>query len=130
MAAGPRWSPAARTGGGGLIVPARDLALIGQLFLDRGTHAGTRLLSAEWVDQSWAPCPVKREYGYLWWLNDDRRRGPGPRRPAAAPGATADDTCCGSTRPGSCLASHWTEEPLHLIRQVSRTVTSPPVDRS
>ena len=38
--------------GGGLIVPARDLALIGQLFLDRGTHAGTRLLSAEWADQS------------------------------------------------------------------------------
>ena len=52
--------------GGGLFIPARDLALIGQLFLNRGIHAGTRLLSAAWVDQSWAPCPVKPEYGYLW----------------------------------------------------------------
>ncbi len=63
--------------GGGLFVPARDLALVGQLFLDRGTHGGTRLLSAEWIEQSWSPCSVKPEYGYLWWLNDAEIPWPG-----------------------------------------------------
>ena len=45
--------------GGGLFISARDLSLIGQLFLDQGSHAGTQLLSAEWIEQSWTPCPVQ-----------------------------------------------------------------------
>ncbi len=63
VSAGAHW-------GGGLFIPARDLALIGQLFLDTGLCEGSRLLSADWIQQSWTPCPVKREYGYLWWLNE------------------------------------------------------------
>ena len=66
--------------GGGLVMSAWDLALIGQLFLDRGIHVGRWLLSAVWVDHSWSPCPVKVEYGFLWWLNDDEIAWPGAPR--------------------------------------------------
>jgi CubicO group peptidase (beta-lactamase class C family) len=111
--------------GGGLFVPARDLALIGQLFLDRGRYAGRRLLSAEWIDQSWAPGPVKAEYGYLWWLNDKQIPWPGaPATGRSARGNGGRHLLWVDPARELVLASHWTEEPLNLIREVSKTVLS------
>jgi len=111
--------------GGGLFVPARDLARIGQLFLDRGMHGGTRLLSAEWIEQSWSPCPVKPEYGYLWWLNDDQIPWPGaPSTGRSARGNGGRHLLWVDPARELVLASHWTEEPLELIRQVSDTIRS------
>ena len=109
--------------GGGLFIPARDLALIGQLFLDRGMHEGARLLSDEWIEQSWSPCPVKPQYGYLWWLNDDQ--GPWPGAPAtgrSARGNGGRHLLWVDPARDLVLTSHWTEDPLDLIRQVSSTV--------
>ncbi len=51
--------------GGGLVISARDLALIGQLCRRGGA------VSPEWVREMWAPCAVKPNYGLSWWLNDD-----------------------------------------------------------
>jgi CubicO group peptidase (beta-lactamase class C family) len=111
--------------GGGLFVPVRDLALLGQLYLDRGTHAGTRLLSAEWIDQSWAPCPVKPEYGYLWWLNDQQIPWPGaPATGRSARGNGGRHLLWVDPARALVIASHWTEHPLDLIRSVSSAVTS------
>jgi len=110
--------------GGGLIVSARDLALIGQLFLDRGVHDGCRLLSAEWVDQSWAPCPVKPEYGYLWWLNDDEIPWPGaPSTGRSARGNAGRHLLWIDPARELVLASHWTEDALTLICDVSSAVS-------
>ena len=110
--------------GGGLFMPARDLALIGQLFLNQGIHAGTRLLSAEWVEQSWTPCPVKPEYGYLWWLNDEQVPWPGaPTSGRSARGNGGRHLLWVDPGRDLVLASHWTEEPLDLIRSVSDTVS-------
>ena len=109
--------------GGGLFVPARDLALIGQLFLDRGMHGADRLLSAEWIAQSWSACPVKPEYGYLWWLNDDQIPWPGaPSTGRSARGNGGRHLLWVDPARDLVLASHWTEGPLELIRQVSDTV--------
>ena len=109
--------------GGGLVISARDLALIGQLFLDRGVHAECRLLSAEWVDQSWAPCPVKPEYGYLWWLNDDEIPWPGaPNTGRSARGNGGRHLLWVDPARELVLASHWTEDVLTLIRGVSSAV--------
>ena len=55
--------------GGGLFISSRDHARFGHLFLNRGTWAGRRLLSEEWIAKATTPCPVKPDYGYLWWLN-------------------------------------------------------------
>jgi CubicO group peptidase (beta-lactamase class C family) len=56
--------------GGGLWVNAADLALLGELYLRRGRWGARQLVSGEWVDMTWTPCPVKPDYGLLWWLND------------------------------------------------------------
>ncbi|MEW1590388.1 hypothetical protein AB0283_33630, partial [Micromonospora vinacea] len=72
-----------------------------------------------------APCPVKREYGYLWWLNDEQVPWPGaPATGRSARGNGGRHLLWVDPARELVLVSHWTEEPLDLIRQVSRTVTS------
>lgn len=115
--------------GGGLFLPARDLALIGQLFLDSGIADGSRILSADWIKQSWAPCPVKREYGYLWWLNHDQIPWPGaPSTGRSARGNGGRHLLWIDPARDLVLASHWTEDPLDLILAVTKTVATGPSD--
>ncbi len=50
---------------------AYDLALIGQLFLQRGQWHGKQIVSADWIDQSTAPVSITDKrfglaYGMLW----------------------------------------------------------------
>jgi CubicO group peptidase (beta-lactamase class C family) len=70
--------------GGGLHLRPRDMAKYGQLYLDGGVWQGRRVLSEEWVQESWGRygrlLPLDRnghQYGYLWWhhvyaVRDDR----------------------------------------------------------
>ncbi len=60
--------------GGGVFIHARDQARIGLLMQRRGLWAGQRLIAESWIDRSTAPCKLNAQYGYLWWLNTDRRR--------------------------------------------------------
>jgi len=56
---------------------ARDLFLVGQLMLRRGSWGGQQLLPAEWIEQitgahSHAPYDDAEDwYGYLWWVRSD-----------------------------------------------------------
>jgi len=59
--------------GGGLSIGSHDQALVGQLLLDDGVARGRRVLSAEWIAQMRAPCAIAPFYGYLLWLNTERR---------------------------------------------------------
>lgn len=58
--------------GGGVVINARDQARIGLMLLNRGVWDGRRVLSEEWIERMLDPCPLYRNYGYLWWLNTDR----------------------------------------------------------
>ncbi|MFZ2004070.1 MAG: serine hydrolase [Stellaceae bacterium] len=69
VAGGSHW-------GGGLFIHARDQARIGLLMQRGGDWGGKRILSEEWVRRSLAPCELFPVYGYLWWLNTERRRYP------------------------------------------------------
>ena len=62
--------------GGGAFMHAEDQARIGLMMLARGEWAGHRILSERWIDISLAPCELNPSYGYLWWLNTDRKLFP------------------------------------------------------
>jgi CubicO group peptidase (beta-lactamase class C family) len=59
--------------GGGMSISAEDQALIGQLMLNDGVARGVRVLSAEWLKRMRTPCELAPYYGYLIWLNTDRK---------------------------------------------------------
>ena len=64
----------------GLSLRSRDLAKIGQLYLDRGQWGTTRVLPASWVDRAMTPVSdLQLGLGYAdhWWLRALPRQEPG-----------------------------------------------------
>lgn len=59
--------------GGGMSISSEDQALIGQMLLNEGLANGKRVLSAEWIRRMRQPCPLAPYYGYLIWLNHERK---------------------------------------------------------
>lgn len=58
-------------GGGGLQMKPRDLARLGELYLEGGTWNGRRIVSQEWIRESVRPRIAASEdtwYGYHWWI--------------------------------------------------------------
>ncbi len=62
--------------GGGVWASTRDHARYGYLLLRRGNWNGHQLLSEKWVDLATAPVAIRPSYGFLWWLNTDRKQYP------------------------------------------------------
>jgi CubicO group peptidase (beta-lactamase class C family) len=63
--------------GGGVLIHAEDQALIGEL----ARHDPRGLLPPGWMAQSTTPSARNPSYGFLWWLNAERRW------PSATPGS-------------------------------------------
>ena len=59
--------------GGGMFISTRDQARFGLLFLRRGRWEGRQLLSEKWIDMVRVPTPANPSYGYMWWLNTEKR---------------------------------------------------------
>ena len=60
--------------GWGLHLRSRDMARIGQLYLQRGVWAGQRILSEAWIDESMERYTRFQSgwgYGYQWWLGPE-----------------------------------------------------------
>jgi len=62
--------------GGGVSIFAQDQARIGQMLLDGGRAQGRQVLSADWIARMLTPCDIAPFYGYLTWLNTERRAFP------------------------------------------------------
>lgn len=62
--------------GGGLWASTRDHARFGLLLLRRGHWKERQLLSERWIALATTPTPVRPNYGFLWWLNPDRKLYP------------------------------------------------------
>jgi CubicO group peptidase (beta-lactamase class C family) len=58
--------------GGGLCIDSTDHARVGELVRLRGIVRGKALLPEGWCERMLTPCPIKPDYGYLWWLNTDQ----------------------------------------------------------
>jgi len=81
VSGGTRW-------GGGLWISARDEARFGYLFLRRGKWGGKQIVSEKWIRMATTPGPVGPDYGFLWWLNTQRKQWPSaPASSFAAIGA-------------------------------------------
>ncbi|MCP2255008.1 CubicO group peptidase, beta-lactamase class C family [Prauserella aidingensis] len=110
--------------GGGLWASATDLTRLGELFLGCGSRHGRRLLSTAWIDASWRPCPVNPDYGFLWWLN--HRRHVFPEAPASgkcARGCSSRHLLWVDPDRDLVIASHWSDSPGTLVRDVSDAIT-------
>jgi CubicO group peptidase (beta-lactamase class C family) len=61
-------------GGNNMRLRPRDLATVGQLYLDGGRANGRQLVPEEWIRASWQPRVTSPwngyDYGYLWWSRE------------------------------------------------------------
>ncbi len=57
--------------GGGLWIDTLDHARFGLLYLREGKWGREQVLSRQWIQESLKPCPIRPDYGFLWWLNHD-----------------------------------------------------------
>lgn len=63
------------TAGWGLSLTTRDMAKLGQLYLNEGSWNGRQIVSGKWIAEStrvqsvWKTRHLK--YGYLWWVIDE-----------------------------------------------------------
>ncbi len=73
--------------GGSILMSCRDLARLGQLYLNKGMWGGKRLLEASYVSAATTPSDLNPGYGYLWWLNAAMRVERAPRSMYFAAGA-------------------------------------------
>ena len=60
--------------GGGIVISARDLALMGLLVAHGGAWNGKQILPKGWTGELVKPCPVAPFYGLMWWLNTNQRQ--------------------------------------------------------
>ena len=60
--------------GGGIVISARDLALMGLLVAQGGVWNGAQVLAKGWTAELVKSCPVAPFYGLMWWLNTGRRQ--------------------------------------------------------
>ena len=74
-----RYSSGAVIAASGLRLRPRDMAKIGQLYLDEGRWRGTQILPARWIAESLSPHATIADrpfgfqrYGYQWWLGSAR----------------------------------------------------------
>ncbi len=59
--------------GGGMSIGSHDQARVGQLLLDDGKANGRQVISKRWIERMRTPCRIAPFYGYLIWLNSERR---------------------------------------------------------
>ena len=62
--------------GGGIHINSFDQARFGLMVQQSGNWKGKQLVPSKWFDALRTPCPIRPNYGYLWWLNTDRSEWP------------------------------------------------------
>jgi len=73
--------------GGSILISCRDMARLGQLYLNKGRWAGRQLVAADYIRDATTPSAHNPAYGYLWWLNASGRTPNAPRSMYFAAGA-------------------------------------------
>jgi CubicO group peptidase (beta-lactamase class C family) len=74
---GSRW-------GGGLWMSSLDMARFGLFVMRNGRWGKKQILSEGWLNEATTPGPQKKDYGLLWWLNNNGDIAPAGNRTAFA----------------------------------------------
>jgi len=69
------------------LISCRDMARLGQLYLNQGHWHGQQLIDAQYIRDATTPSRLNPGYGYLWWLNNAGRISAAPRTMFYAAGA-------------------------------------------
>lgn len=108
--------------GGGLFMSADDMAAVGAALL--GDAASP--VSEEWLSRSWTPCALNPNYGYLWWLNDDRSVvAEAPASGRCARGNLGRHVLWVDPGRDLVIAAHWTERIGAAVAEISAAVDLP-----
>ena len=59
--------------GGSIELSVRDMARLGQLWLNKGFWDGKPLIDPQYIKEATGPSANNPNYGYLWWLNSSGR---------------------------------------------------------
>ena len=59
--------------GGGIFINTQDQARFGLLFLRTGKWKNQQLISEKWITAVQQPSLPNKAYGYMWWLNSDKK---------------------------------------------------------
>lgn len=73
--------------GGSILMSCRDLARLGQLYLNKGKWGRARIISEAYATEASTPSRLNPAYGYLWWLNTEGSAPQAPRNMYYAAGA-------------------------------------------
>ncbi len=73
--------------GGSIQLSCRDMARLGQLYLNGGRWGGEQLIAESYIRDAITPTALNAAYGYLWWLNGTGRTEAAPRSMYFAAGA-------------------------------------------
>jgi CubicO group peptidase (beta-lactamase class C family) len=57
--------------GGGMFINTLDQARFGLLFLRKGKWKNDQLISEAWINAARQPSTANKEYGFMWWLNEN-----------------------------------------------------------
>lgn len=60
--------------GGGVFISTLDQARFGLLFLNKGKWNDKQLISNTWIERVQKPSEGNSSYGYMWWLNQGKRK--------------------------------------------------------
>ena len=73
--------------GGSILVSCRDMAKLGQLYMNGGRWNGRQLIASDFINEAISPSPHNPDYGFLWWLNTSGRVQNAPQSMYFAAGA-------------------------------------------
>lgn len=73
--------------GGSILMSCRDLARLGQLYLNKGAWGYEQIISADYATAATSSSELNPRYGYLWWLNTEGTAPNAPRNMYYAAGA-------------------------------------------
>lgn len=73
--------------GGSIELSVRDMARLGELWLNKGMWDGKQLIDTQYIKDATMPSANNPAYGYLWWLNGTKRTKNAPSSMFFAAGA-------------------------------------------